>query len=276
MTFAARENSIDGGNPVFLYRFTRNSVSYQFCSFDQDVPAPTGLTGVFARSSMTHGNIDIGGKVKETSLAIEIEIEEPLAIELLANTEYNSGTVVTVWKMHLDDPDEEYLEEYSGYVTYVELASASVLKLICVDSHAAFLEPSQGQFITLACDRFHYEFGCFLDVEDYKTACTVTAISGKVLTITEAGSEAAGVLALGRFIYNGYTVSIRKHSGTQVTVKNVPPGLETAVGGGPTAAEYARGCDRSFSTCKSLGNELNYGGYPSYVEENVFKNRSLV
>jgi hypothetical protein len=188
---------------------------------------------------------------------------------------------VTIWVTYLQDPDEEYVLRFAGRVTSIEPGKV-LSRLICDDAKSEMDRASAAQVASVNCRHTHYfteadGTGCTLDLADWQQAATVTAVTGKALTIALAAMQPDGTYRLGILEIDGVEFLIASHVGTTVTLDRVVPGLATAVAGGPVDVLIAPGCDLTATTCRDrFDNVLNFGGLPGMDRgETPFDGRSI-
>ena len=126
--------------------------------------------------------------------------------------------------------------------------------------------------IQIGCPYVLYGWGCFLDKEDFADSGTIDTVSGLVVTISEAASQADGWYNGGILkAVNGDLVMITKHVGNQLTLIR---SAEIAVS---DAVTIYRGCDRSIQTCDTkFSNKLRYSGYTRIPTVNTFAGSPIV
>jgi uncharacterized phage protein (TIGR02218 family) len=122
------------------------------------------------------------------------------------------------------------------------------------------------------CRHALYFDGCNLNIDDFKTAATVTAITGNVLTVPLADDEQDGFYKSGIVIFDGLYGWISNHTGSALTVILPVPGLADYVTANGSASVFiAPGCDLARATCETkFNNEENFGGFPYMPDNNPF------
>src|SRR5690606_15044136 len=152
-----------------------------------------------------------------------------------------SITTVTVWRAH-HTAASSYRVVWKGRVT----GATPKERHIAVHVETVFTSMKRkgcAARTQIPCRHILYGPGCNLDIADFKTAGTVSAVAGNTLTIAEAAGEASGYYTAGIVVYDGLYAWISGHSGSSITLVNVPPGLADEVDtNGSAAVEIAPGC----------------------------------
>jgi len=268
MTYDAKETSTYDGNPIYLYRFTKNSINYDYCSAaeDQVIASPAGT---FVASSLQHGKIGVGQPVRKDSLDVVFPVSHPFAILLLQRSTQFSPTTVTIWRGHLDDAANEFVVIFKGKVRAAKLMDETAIALECSGFYSAVKLPGLGGVVHPSCRHALYFGGCGLAKSAFEDVGTVTNIVGNVLTIPEASAEADDFYTSGTLEFQGSQTFITAHTGTSITLRAIPASLLTFFQSGTNpVTTIARGCDHSIDICVSkFSNVVNFGGFP-YIPDN--------
>lgn len=288
--FVAR---IFGKTPVFVYRIEVPGETFHLTGwpFDgaiygwtagadrPDASYPAGVAFDFAGINR--------GEIIETSASARAEVwvslptAHPAMVAARTSDDLEEEITVTIWVTYLGDPDEEYVTRFKGRVTAIEPGKI-LSRLICADDMTEMDRASSAQVASVFCRHTHYfteedGTGCTLELADWQQAATVTAMTGRALTVPLAALQPDGTYYLGIFEYGGREYLIADHQGSELTLDRVPPGLASALGGGPVAALIAPGCDLRVETCQGrFANVLNYGGLLGMIRgETPFDGRSI-
>lgn len=268
MTYSSREKSAFGGNPVYLYRFTRGGQNYDFCSNTKTliVSAPAGT---FVASSLDHGKIGVGQPVQKDNIQITFPLSDDFASLLLKRSTQFAPSTVTIWRGHLDDPDNEFKVVFKGKVRSASPKQDTKIILTCSGLHSSLKLPGLGGSVHHSCRHALYFGGCRLDKSLFEDIGTITAINENVLTIAEAASEADSFYTSGTLEFMESQTYITDHVGSLITIRYVPSSLLSFfLSGVNPVVTLARGCDHSVNTCISkFDNVLNFGGFP-YIPDN--------
>jgi hypothetical protein len=293
MAFADFVARVFGKTPVFVYRIEVPGETFHLTSWPFD-GAAFGWTASADRPDASYPAgvfFDFAGinrgEIIETSASTraEVWVSLPTAHPAMAaarlSDELEEEITVTIWLTYLGDPDEEYITRFRGRVTAIEPGKI-LSRLICADDMTEMDRASSAQVASVLCRHTHYfteadGTGCTLDLVDWQQAATVTAMTGRVVTVALAALQPDGTYYLGIFEYDGREYLIADHVGNQLTLDRTPPGLATAVGVGAVAVLIAPGCDQRIETCLGrFDNVLNYGGLPGMIRgETPFDGRSI-
>lgn len=276
MTYSNIEQSAYGGNPVYLYRFTRGGLIYDFCSLAEDLVV-TLPVGTFLKSSISHSKIGIGQPVRKDNVELTFPLSDPFASLLLKRSTQFSPTVITIWRGHLDDTSNEFRVIFKGKVRSASPRDNTKIILSCSGFHSAFKLPGLGGSVHHSCRHALYFGGCALDKVNFEDPGTVTVINENILTITEAALEVDGFYISGSLEFQGFQTYITDHFGDKITLRYVPLSLLTffLTGTNPVVT-LARGCDHSVTTCVvKFDNVVNFGGFPYIPEDDPWNDGSI-
>ncbi|WP_210236335.1 hypothetical protein, partial [Mesorhizobium sp. M2D.F.Ca.ET.232.01.1.1] len=123
------------------------------------------------------------------------------------------------------------------------------------------------------CRHALYFPGCNIDVDDFKVAGTVTAVSGLALTVAEAALQTDQYYKAGLVIFNDLFGWIGDHIGSTLTLIGAIDGLaEYVTAHGSASVFIAPGCDLSTGPngCAKFSNFLNMGGFEFMSDNNPF------
>jgi hypothetical protein len=259
MSYATKEVSVQDGSPVLLFLFVQGNSEWRYTN----APATVSRVG----QSWTPGVVvptkfGQSGEMPKESVTFKVPIDYSLAATFLGYSP-DAVTSVTVFRAHLGETD--YNTYWKGRVDSTS-ASGNFLSIQCEP-----LSNSMGQLglrpvYQRSCPHAFITPGskCRLRAEDFAQAGTVTAVNstGSVITVTEASGM--NNLLGGTFMAPDGTIrTITAHSGTTVTLMRGIKSLlaEMVAHPGGFAVTLYRGCDKSFTTCESLSNLGNFGGW---------------
>lgn len=276
MTYSAKETSAYGGNPVYLYRFTRGGLNFDFCSLAETLIVSTPA-GTFVASSIDHGKIGVGQPINKDNVQIIFSLSDDFASLLLKRSTQFAPTTVTIWRGHLDDTANEFRVVFKGKVRAAGPRNDTQIVLSCSGLYSSFKLPGLGGSVHHSCRHALYFGGCRLDKSLFEDVGTVTAIDDNVLTITEAALEADEFYTSGTLEFLGSQTYITGHIGSLITVRYVSSVMSLFFQSGTTPiVTLARGCDHSVDTCVSkFNNVLNFGGFPYIPDNDPFNDGSI-
>jgi hypothetical protein len=198
MAFATYENSPDKGEPVQLYLFRYGAEpDHIFAYTNAEAPVEMIFLGqaiTFQPVSIESGEITSDGSLDNKKLTIVF----PDHLELYALfRDRPPSTVVTciIWNGHINDPDEQFVVEWSGRV--IGFADeGNEVELTC--------DPVSSMMLRNALRR-HWQYGCMHALYSQgdgmcnasRAAATAPFITGTVSGSTVTIDVAASVLAYG-------------------------------------------------------------------------------
>lgn len=272
MAYDDFEESDDDGRPFFLYKLDDGVTAQRMTTLPVDKsadPEATGTAQIWAASPVAHSEIRETGNIEKNDLELTLPISDVIARAFLPAR--GLTTFLTVWRSHLNDPDQEYRVVAKARVVSAEpKGNTIVVKTESIFTSARF--GGRRSRFQKPCRHSLYFTGCNLNRADFATAASVTVVDGNTLTITEAASQVAGYYKSGIVDFGGLLGWVTDHSGDQITLAFPIVGLaDVVVAVGSAAVTIAPGCDRSLSTCiNKFNNGINHGGYKWMPELNPY------
>ena len=269
MTYTSQETSVEGGKPVELYRFVLGGTTYEYTSAEDPITvgALTYQPIAIRRSDDPQGPED-----RDNTLEVEMPSDNPFTALYYAVV---PGLVasVTIQRFHRDDPDDELITIFRGFVTSVAFDEEGQLaKVAVVPLASATSRPIPRFTYSALCNHVLYDARCkVLDTDpNFRITAEVTAVSivAQTITVNGADSKPDGWWT-GGFVETAGAIDRRlilKHVGEVLTLL-----LPLAVNPlGSDVTIYA-GCDHTITTCKTkFNNVINYGGFAFIPTRNIF------
>ncbi len=269
MSFAAYEALPFGGNPVELYLFSSEGKLHRYVHYDTDVTVD-GYAWTAAKLNRTR--FARGEGVSKAEITISASLDLPF-LDLFASGIPDSPISLTIYRVHLSDPDLEKRLVWSG----------QILSRTCRDKEV-FLSGSvpETELGSLGLRRRYqancpyplYKAGCWVNKDLYKVSTTITNISANWLTLTVPIGDGKKYSA-GFLTYQSDTYLHKAHitQGGQDRLVLARPVAWVQVG--RTVSIYP-GCDRTMATCASRFNNLNnFGGFPGIPTNNLFSTQAF-
>lgn len=266
MSYETPESSVDQGQPYFLYLFDNGVKPYRFCS---DPVVLTKMGENWQPSPVAHAEIEQTGNIEKNSNELTFPLGDQYARTLLVPA--NEVTSVTVWRGHHTDLSEEHRVVWKGRVVAAKSGKQNI-KVTVESVFTSMRRPGCRARYQKPCRHVLYFPGCNLNVDDFKTAATVSAISGLELTVSTAASQADGYYKAGLVIFAGLYGWVESHVGNKLTLVEMINGLEDwLAANGSAPVDIAPGCDLSKGVCNTrFHNGLNHGGEPYLPNKNPF------
>lgn len=272
MAYDDFEGSDDDGRPFFLYKLDDGVTVQRMTTLPDDKsadPEATGTDQIWTKSPVAHSEIRETGNIEKNDLELTLPISDVVARSYLPAR--GLTTFLTVWRSHLNDPDEEYRVFAKERVVSAEPKDSTiVIKTESIFTSARF--GGRRSRFQKPCRHALYFTGCNLNRADFETDATVSAVDGNTLTIAEAADQVDGYYKSGMVNYGGLFGWVSDHAGDQVTLSFPIVGLADAVtADGSASVKIAPGCDRALSTCiDKFDNRDNHGGYKWLPEINPY------
>jgi len=280
MTFAAYETSLDGGNPIQLYRFIYGTEAGEYLAYTSHTEEITvdhgGSVGMVTYSPVPieRNNIVSNGTLDKSAIKINLDVGTDLA-ELFRVYPPSNVVSLVIYQGHLDDPDEEYVVVWSGRVV-AAARQGSNLQVSGEPVSTQMRRPGLRRHYQYGCPHALYSTECGASKAAATVSATVASIAGSVVTLN-AGWE--GAFAQAKFLRGtlewtptGQSTerrTILRVSGNDLTLSGIPSDLSAG-----DAVDVVLGCNHAaFSPsgdCQALHNNLvNFGGHPWIPLENV-------
>lgn len=282
MAFSDYLSQVFGKRTVWLYRIVIPGVAtYHVTSRGRDYESSAGKPdATFVSSTNWASTAILNGGVTQTTQAERAEVSVSLpttgAIAQAILAYDGQGDIqVSIWQTFAGDPDEEYAVKFTGRVVRIQPGLLAVT-VICEEGFTAMNRSSVAQVMQRLCRHAHYFTtddggGCRLDVDDWKQAVTITAITGRIITVPLAALQPEGSFTAGVLFWGGNEYFVEAHDGEDLTLESVPVGLAAAL---PESADLVPGCDLTPERCASFENIANFGGF-WWMTESPFDGRAL-
>lgn len=259
MTYEAAETSLQSGEPVELYRFIRGAVIIgRFTSGDAPVTV-AGETFQPWPGGIRRNNLEISGESGRAGMTLVVAPDFPIAA-LIRDHPRTGAVGCILLGMHRTDQQQTLRPLFSGRVMSARRDVRSGARVIKVEP----LSVSQSRLgvhrvAQPNCNLELYGPLCRLNRDDWEHETTVTAISGRVVTVNSVHADwpyTGGILR--RDDEDGVSdyAYIQQAADKVLTLDLLPFGLAVT----DTVTIYP-GCDWTMATCHNVfGNSANYGG----------------
>lgn len=269
MTFDAREDSAEDGDPILLVTFMLGGKIWRQVRGDQPYtyngntydPVPGGIDPSAIQDS---------GETAKNDIKLTVDRLHPIA-ELWRVSPPTAVLAVTLVEIH--DGDPENAVAWLGHVANVGWVGEARADITLTPGTMALKTNGLRRLWCKNCTHALYGDACGLDRAEHSVAATVATIEGNVLTADELAN---GMKFTGGYIAwtdaDGVTDYrfISAHNGT--TLELMTGAVRLAVGDSITAFE---GCDHTLRRCDELGNVSRYGGIPYFLGKNPFDNNPV-
>lgn len=261
-------NERANAQPVHCYTFARGTALWHYT----DQPTDVTLSGVVYRAaSISHSEYARDEESAAGELTITTSDLTPLVSDLNGRFATSGLPVtVTIRQTHTGVTTPTAKVRFSGFVKDRTLAHGECR--FTVASIAALLErPLLRWTCSPTCNKTVYGPECGVDPATYTAAASsISAISGRTLTVPAASGQADGYYTAGFLLVEtgpaaGERCFIQTHVGSSLTLLHDPPSDLTT---SHTVAITA-GCDGVESTCiTKFSNIDQFGGFPRVPQVN--------
>lgn len=262
-----------------LYRFSEQASSsvWTFTSGNESVEygeISPGVPAIYQPASISRGEVQTRNELAKSNVDVRISLNNPVAIRWMQD---NGERLVSLTVFERQRGGEFHVV-WKGRLASVQPGMSDVtLKMESI--FTSLRRPGLRARYQRTCRHALYGRGCTLDAADFATVATVTAVSDRTFTVTEAATEVDGYFVGGMFGAPDGTLSyVVGHTGDQITVQRMSYALAEAIAGGfPFTGALYPGCDHSRATCNSkFNNGLNYGGFDFIPERNPLDGSSII
>jgi uncharacterized phage protein (TIGR02218 family) len=257
MTYDAREKSAYSGEPIEVYKFSREGLkSWYYTSADADV---TVLGQLYEAVPIKRNSVEASQDVKRAALRITMSASEDFPQQFIASPPTDRISI-EVRRYHHTDAEIAFL--WVGRVINVEHMEREAV-VTCESSVSSLKRPTLRRVYQGSCPHVLYGAECGLDKAAFAVAAVLEAGTGGVTLVSATFDGYADGYFSGGFV----TVLVESCVNRAFVTNHVGPNLTTNLplqGGTVGAAVTAYpGCDHSLNTCNTkFSNVLNYGGFP--------------
>ena len=271
MTFSTIENSREDGNILELYEFRFGVETTRLTSYNRDIvfQGVTWLATQISRSEVQNSTEQAINEIK-----IDLPLTNPIAAKYILNVPGKVGSI-QIFRAHADDPGEETVLLFDGFISQASFDGALVATLSCSPSTSVFKRSGPRFNYQSLCNHILYDVRCKILEAAFQFTGTVIVESGREITVDGLFAAEGADWAVSGFVRSpaGSFDDARlvlAQSGDVLTLLNnfaIP-----AIG---QSVDVFAGCDHSLAICESkFANVINYGGFPFVPIKNPF-NSSL-
>lgn len=261
MSFWSAETSIFGGKPIELYRFTRGSVSWRYCTSRNSI-VYNGAT--YAPAYIKRNNIVSTGAAGRATLQITVSATNPLVAEYFAGIP-TAPTRVSVYRKHVNE--DEIGSVWGGRIVTVSFTD---------DEATLNCEPISTRLKGIGASPAYQSlcpyllFGDQCRAVDNRISTVVQNITGRVVTLGTLPPGLTPLYFVGGVIrFGDHAWMIVGQSGPVITLSQEPVGLTNGA-----SVSLSAGCDHTaygVEGCQKFNNLDNFGGFPFFPDRNPFQ-----
>lgn len=266
MTFAEIEGSVEGADPIELYRFAQSGGQvWLFTGTEEPVTfnLETYEPAIISSTAADESQEDLAG-AKE----ILVPRNHPVALEFVRYLPVRR-IAVTIYELMGDpDGDHEAASVWLGEVISCSFDDSEA-RLACAPISEALRRPLPGLMFQALCNWPLYGAGCGVNRHDHVVATTVDSIDGAVVSAAAFAEQPDGHFNNGWLeLANGDVRWILDHTGTDLVLMSAFLDLE------PGAAVQAfPGCPRTWTACRDKFGNDQFSGFDLMPELNPFNTR---
>lgn len=262
MTYDASERSAQGGSPVELYRFARNTKEWFFTSNDVNV---TYAGDTYVATTLQRSSIEQTSEQARNALKLTVRRDMDIA-ELYRVAPPKDIISLTVIRQHRGDNDPAVI--WIGRVMNVDWQEGGQAVINCEPVSTSVKRQGLRRLYQRQCPHPWGSAACGVDKEAHKIDTTVTAVSGLTVTVAALLDRPYGGGWIQKADADGNLERrfIRSFSGLTLTLSQAFQDLEE-----DDAVTVYPGDDHTMATCDGVyDNILNFGGMPYTPTKNPF------
>lgn len=267
MTYAANEDSVEGGRPIELYEFTMGFQTWRRTSAEDSITigVNTYTPKAIQRTAVGYNSNHLQDDVIITMPATEEFVRNFITV-LPGNV-----AVVTIQRVHRGDlgGDEETIVIFKGTVKSVTFEKdGQEAKVVAQAFTLSLARQIPRRTFQGLCNHVIFDERCTLNEASYSHVGEVTDITGNDITVDGLDGESDGYYSAGYMMApDGDRRMVLSHAGEVATLWIPFSNLSV----GDMVTVYA-GCDNTLAVCKSkFNNVVNYGGFPYVPKKNIFQ-----
>lgn len=265
MTYESFEESIEGGRPVELYKFTIGLNVYRYTSAEDEVVPAFDATTYFPRQ-ITRNNPAQTNEDRREPLELTLPTTDEVAQKFISIPP-GQEVSLEITRFHRGDT-EAYIIWQGKIIGAAYTRDGRVCTLSGVTDEAAFSRPIPRFKYQGLCNHVLFDDGCTVSRASFKYTGTVSVVSGNDITVDGLEAAKGSDWAVGGYVDVGGNDfrMVLAQSGDTLTLL-VP--FETGPLG--SSVDVYAGCDHSLSVCDSkFSNAVNFGGFPFVPTLNPF------
>lgn len=281
MAFSDFIARVFGKKTLYFYRFEVGSETFHIVgrainfttgNNQPNADFPTGQE--FTSTSIKHGEIIQSNLANRSDTWFRLPTRNPV-VQAILDYDEPSKIRITVWKTYLGDPDEEFIQRFSGRL----VSHQADLILTTLNAEFAITEmqrSSVAEVVQRPCRHAHYFTnsdggGCRLTLSDWQQPAPVTVSSGRTVTVPLAALQPDGFYLMGILEYDGVEYLIESHSGSELVLEKAVPNLADDIADANMIPEdldvlIAPGCNLTKPNCDFFENGINFGGFEAMLD----------
>jgi uncharacterized phage protein (TIGR02218 family) len=274
MPFAPIETSPEDANVIELYTFTFGAVTDRFTSFNREVTFD-GFT--WLPTQIAHSAVQASVEDAINELKITVPQDNVIAQQYIANVPGRIGSV-RVERGHFDDPAEETVLLFDGFIAQVQFDGEITATMTCKPATNVFKRSGPRFTYQGICNHVLYDARCKVlrtgdPAGEFTFTGTVIGVSGNDIDVSGVSGNGAD-WAVGGFVKapaggDDDARLVLAQSGDTLTLL-LPFSIPVIA----TSVDVLAGCTHDLAICESkFDNVINYGGFPYVPRKNPFNTR---
>lgn len=269
MTHDARESSLQDGEPIELFEFSRGAIRWRHTGGKAQV---TYLGKTWSPAVISRSALDYTSEKGRSGIKISCARDLPVA-DMFRVTPPSDVILLTVHRFHVGESAGVVV--WMGRVLNAEWSGIKAT-LSCEPVASSLARPGLRRKYQRLCPHVLYGTSCNASRAAFSVPVTLSGVSGTTLTSASFALYSAGYFSGGYLDYQNDDGTLERrfisdHSGSVITV-TIPMAV-LAVGSQVTVYP---GCDHTTATCLTKFSNLdNYGGTPYLPTKNPFGGSSL-
>jgi uncharacterized phage protein (TIGR02218 family) len=271
MSFAPIETSTEDANVIELYTFTFGGSIDRFTSYNRDI---TFAGFAWQATQISRSSLEASVEDAINELKITVPQDNVIAQQFISNVPGRVGNV-QVERGHVDDPAEERVILFEGFIAQVGFDADLVATITCKPQTNVFKRAGPRFTFQGICNHVLYDARCKIlrtgdPAGEFLLVGNVTAVSGNSIDV-------AGVAAAGAGFFDGGFVKAPAGGDDDARLVLSSSGdtlnllLAFSIDVLATDVDVFAGCTHDLDICLTkFDNVINYGGFPFVPRKNPF------
>lgn len=266
MPYNDLEVSIDKAEPVELYKFVYDNLTYTYTSsqYTQSVTID-GESYVFSPEYIKRGDtLKLGNQDNsQESCTISVLRNNSIALLFQGSPPEQDSIKVSIYRTHGEN-NSDCVRILYGTVSQVSFKDSLADLTIIIESVLSRNIP-RGT-LSYFCQNCIYDSKCTLDETDYYEICTIDTMTGLTISCEKLAEKEDDYYTDGFIVMGNTYRQISKHKGSEITIKYPIPRYDQQ-----STFRIYPGCNGNFSVCaRRFGNTDNFSGIPYIMPYNAF------
>lgn len=257
MSFDSRERSLDSGQPIRLYQFSRGVLRWLYNTSDRDITHNNQLFKAI-RGGISDDGIRQAGETSVNALKITAPATLEVA-QLYRGVPPSADIDLVIFDLHYGETD--FAVAWVGEIAAVRWPAVDRCQITCDPMSVSMGQQGLRMTWERSCPHALYERGCLVNRDLFRVDADVQSLDGAAISSGEFEGYPDGYFTAG---YVEWPIgsgeferrAVQAHAGSVLQLLGGTAGIAL----GASVRAYP-GCDQTMPTCdERFDNALNHGG----------------